>query len=140
MKLRSGTQYDFTPEKEKLDKKKNTILLTILELIKKCENVSDTLEEMYFTQDFFDYIESNIDFIESSSFLEPHSRPEFYRIIKHTSEQMMDKIDSLLLSESLTANDKTVLLDTMESISSVYYTWFPIEDYEHDYLNSYLED
>jgi hypothetical protein len=137
MKLRSGTQYDFTPEKEK---NKNKILLTILELIKKCENVSDTLEEMYFTQDFFDYIESNIDFIESPSFLEPHSRPEFYRIIKHTSEQMMDKIDSLLLSESLTANDKTVLLDTMESISSVYYTWFPTEDCEHDYLNSYLED
>jgi hypothetical protein len=110
-------------------------------LLHSCDTAVDDIEEVQYTKKLFDYIHKNMKYIESPPFLKPHLLVEFYNLTKEVGEDMMDLIDSLLVEPECTLEQRQILLDSLESISSVYYTWFPDnDDCEHDYLNSYLED
>lgn len=135
MKLRSGTTY-------KLPSSRRFIILSkIVRLLNSCDSAVDDIEEVQCTKKLFDYIHKHMKYIESPRFLKPHLVVEFYNLTKEVGEDMMDLIDSLLVEPECTPEHREILLDTLESISAVYYTWFPDNDEcEHDYLNSYLED
>jgi hypothetical protein len=135
MKLRSGNNY--TPE----NTRRLTTLLKVVKLLAKCDNAKTDIDEVRFTKQLYDYIYQHMDYLESNCFLEHKDIVGFYNMFKSLSEEMMDKIDVLLIDQNCTLENKTLLLDTMESISIIYYKWFPENDeLENHYLNTYLED
>jgi hypothetical protein len=135
MKLRSGTTYKAPSSRRFI------VLSKIVKLLHSCDSAVDDIEEVQYTKKLFDYIHKHMKYIESPRFLKPHLVVEFYNLTKEVGEDMFDLIDSLLVEPECTLEQREILLDTLESISAVYYTWFPDnDDCEHDYLNSYLED
>jgi hypothetical protein len=133
--IRSKTTYQL-PSSRRV-----SVLFKITRLLNLCDTAVDDIEEVQYTKKLFDYIHKNMRFIESSYFLKSHLLVHFYNLTKQVAEDMMDLIDSLLVERNCTLEERHILLDGLESISSVYYTWFPENDEcEHDYLNSYLED
>lgn len=101
----------------------------LLQLLIRYNGAQTDLEKVNASKDLFDFIQENMEIINT---------PELYEITRSTAEQILDHIDHLLFFSDI---DKTILMDTQQSVSSFYY-YDDIfnEELENDYLNTYLED
>ena len=103
----------------------------LLQLLITFNGAKNDLEKITATKELFDFIGEHMDIIDT---------PELQQFTRETAEQILDDIDSILFFTDI---DKSLLFDTQQSVSAVYYYEEPYEDedeLENDYLNTYLED